>query len=593
MKKSSTTKQRNIAIIGIGPRGGYALENFIASLNEKSDLSQIHLLLFEQTGNFGNGKVYETTQTESNWINIPERVLLLEKREAITFAELQIPSFPSYHEWISKDFKKIPKEHIDTYPPRAKIGTYLQQRLKSILTPLSENKIVTLVESYVEKVSMSEAYKASIKTTTKVYEAIDEVLLTIGHQPTELSEQLVEWKKFASNKKHLNLFTSPYPISNFLNHNNLTNKSIVGIRGFGLAMIDVARAIALNFGNFTIEDEYTKKCTFHANKTYQGKLIPFSLDGLPAVPKPLNASIDEKFKPTEKQLSEFASHVGNSEIQKKASSPDFLLEAFAPIAATIYEQLENVHHKEKLTHKEVETIIKKWLKDSEYQHNTIVPTNQPIKKIMQDFVAMATDNKPFSLDFCVGQVWRHCQPTMYEALSFSECNEDVFAEIIALDESTKRYSYGPPVESLQQMIALIEANVLEVDMISDPDFELTKNGWKFLANGTTETATVMINSVLNPPKVKSVNAPIVESLLSSNLIQMVHDDLGIMTDENGYVISNDKAHVIPIALLGRLAKGTIIGVDAILECYGSRPKKWATEATKRHIDALKESKISS
>mgnify|MGYP003683096875 CR=1 FL=1 len=591
MKKAS--KNKNIAIIGIGPRGGYALENFIKSLAEKTNELHLHVYLFEQTGNFGNGKVYETNQIESNWINIPERILLLEKREVIKFSELQIPSFPSYHQWTEKDIEKQSKEQVDNYPPRAKIGTYLQERLHSIITPLQENNIVTLVKDKVEKVSLSEDYKVSIATKTEDYNDLDEILLTIGHQPTELSDQLLEWKEFVSNKNQLALFTSPYPIRNFLNHTNLTGKSIVGIRGFGLAMIDVARAIAQQFGKFTIKDDYTRKCTFTPNENYKGKMIPFSLDGLPAVPKPLNALVDDLFKPTKKKLSDYESLIGNPETQKKASSVDFLLKAFAPIAAKIYLQLDTTFHQGNLSLEETENIIIKWLKDPEYKHPAILSSNQSVKKMMQDFVAMATKQKPISLDFCVGQVWRHCQPSMYEKLSFNDCDEEVFADIIALDESTKRYSYGPPVESIQQMIALLEAQKLDVNFVSDPDIELTNEGWKLSSDSNTETVTAMINSVLDPPKIKAVKSSIIESLLSSDLIQIVHDDLGIMTDENAYVISNDKRHDIPIALLGRLAKGTIIGVDAILECYGSRPKKWAKKASDRHILSVSGSKISS
>ncbi|WP_046757507.1 FAD/NAD(P)-binding protein [Kordia jejudonensis] len=587
MEKSITRTKRNITIIGIGPRGGYALENFILSLEGKTDLSKINLLLFEQTGNFGNGSVYETTQIESNWINIPERILLLEKRATITFPKFEIPSFPSYHDWIETDFEKKPKKHIDHYPPRAKIGRYLQQRFQSIITPLVHNAIVTLIESQVEEVIVSETYDISLKTDAKVYKNIDEILLTIGHQPTELSEQLLAWKKFASNKSNVTLFTSPYPIVNFLNHQNVTDKSIVGLRGFGLAMIDVARAISMNFGEFTLEDSYTRKCSYQPNKEYSGKMIPFSLDGLPAVPKPLNALMDDLFKPTETQLSDYTSLIGNPTTQKNASSPEFLLKAFAPIAAKIYLQLKTTFYNEKMSLEETENTIIQWLKDPEYKHASILPNNQPVKNIMQDFVAMATGNKPISLDFCVGQVWRHCQPSMYTALSFNACHEDVFAEIIALDESTKRYSYGPPVESIQQMIALIEAGKIDTKFLSDPDFELTDDGWNFHNKSHSETATIMINSVLDPPKIKVVKSPIIENLLSSDLIQMVHDDLGIMTDEQAYVISENEDHFIPIALLGRLAKGTIIGVDAILECYGERPKNWAEKASNRHVEALR------
>ncbi|GAL79741.1 hypothetical protein JCM19274_3153 [Algibacter lectus] len=85
------TNQRILAIIGTGPRGGYALENLIKELIKANGLSNIHILLFEETGLFGNGQVYKTNQVPSNWININERILNLEKREAINIDKIKIP----------------------------------------------------------------------------------------------------------------------------------------------------------------------------------------------------------------------------------------------------------------------------------------------------------------------------------------------------------------------------------------------------------------------------------------------------------------------------------------------------------------------
>jgi len=125
---------------------------------------------------------------------------------------------------------------------------------------------------------------------------------------------------------------------------------------------------------------------------------------------------------------------------------------------------------------------------------------------------MATGEQAVSLDYCIGQVWRHYQPSIYEALSFNQCPNSVFAAIIALDESTKRYSYGPPAESIQQLLALTEAGSLNLGLINDPDIDLTDEGWQFHHLGNSITATMMIDSVLDTPKIKSVNSPIVKNI---------------------------------------------------------------------------------
>ena len=578
------TNQRTLAIIGTGPRGGYALENLIQELIKANSLSNIHILLFEETGLFGNGQVYKTDQVSSNWININERILNLEKRETIDIDKIKIPAFPSYHEWIDKDFNKITNTEADTYPPRAQVGEYLKQRFQTLANPLLTANIISLVKEKVTEVET--ASKIVLKTNSNTYKNIDEVLLTIGHQPTFTSKQIKEWEAFASGKSNINLFQSPYPIAQFLNCDNITHKSKIGVRGFGLAMIDVVRGIANKFGDFIITDENTKACSYKTDYKITDLFIPFSLDGLPPAPKPLNAEIDNWFKPTKKQISDFEDIIKNTSTQKKAESLLFLIQAITPIVAKIYQKLPQYYLPE-LPKKDIETITEKWLLDQTYQHPTIIPQQQPADQSMQNFVGMATGKKAISLDFCIGQVWRHCQPSIYDKLSFNSCSDKVFSEIIKLDESTKRYSYGPPVESVQQMLALHEAGVMTLDFVNNPEFELTNNGWKMLVNQKAKTVDIMIDSVLDAPKINAVNSPIIKNMLTNDLIEAVHDELGVATDENAYIISNNSNNKPSIALLGRLAKGTVIGVDAILECFGTRAKNWAKKATEHHVNWLK------
>lgn len=575
---------RKIGIIGLGPRGGYALERLIVELAKQDCLSTIHISLFEATGNFGNGQVYDLVQNTSNWINITERALELEKRKTISTKILKIESFPSYHEWIDKDFDSLSKDEIDTYPPRAKIGKYLSNRFQSLIKPLIQAKIVSLHKEEVKKIDWIAYNQLKITTDSSIHDAFDEILITIGHQPTKLSEQIMDWDKYATNNDTVTLFKSPYPVAHYLQHKNLKPTSTIGIRGFGLAMIDVVRAIAGKYGEFTMNDKNNGSCTYQTKYEIKNMFIPFSLDGLPPVPKPLNARIDSWFEPSKTAILNFEKQIGNTQIQKEAKNTHFLIAAFTPIAANVFATVSNTINTQKVSQQEIEKIIRHWLKDQSIEHALITPTNQAVEKSMHNFIAMAKGKAPVSLDYCIGQVWRHCQPTIYKALSHNECSDEVFAEIIALDEATKRYSFGPPVESIEQLLALTKAGILNLDMVKDPTIKTTNEGWQFEHSSKSITATIMIDSVLDSPKIKAVSSPLVQNMLDDGFIKVVHNDLGVTTTENGYLISSDENQKVPIALLGRLAKGTVIGVDAILECFGARPRQWAQKAAQNHID---------
>lgn len=581
-------KFRKIAIVGVGPRGGYGFERLILELSKQSKLSNLHLTLFEATGNFGNGQVYDLNQNPSNWLNITERILELEKREAIENNVITIPSFPSYHQWIQKDFDNISAKNSDTYPPRAQLGKYLSERFQSLIQPLVQADLATLYAERITELSLQKDHKIIIASNTATHEPFDELLLTIGHQPTELSEQIAAWENYATANSKVALFSYPYPVTAYLEHEQLTAESKIGIRGFGLAMIDVVRAIANKFGRFESTNRDDQPCSYKSEYEMKSMFMPFSLDGLPPVPKPLNAQVDSWFKPSDASLNTFGAKIGDTATQKSAASPDFLIKAIAPIVAEVFASLPNSVSNQDLSNEEdIEKLTTLWLQDQSFEHQYIVSTKQSAVKSIQAFVGMATGKSEISLDYCIGQVWRHCQPTIYEQLSFNACADEVIAAIIALDESTKRYSYGPPVASMTQLLALVDAGVLNLTLANDPAIELSDQGWKLSKYGNSSTVSMMIDSVLDSPKIKAVKSPIVKALTSQDLVEAVHDDLGVVTDDNGYLIPLKSDQIIPIAFLGRLAKGTVIGVDAILECFGPRPRQWAKEASNRHVNWLK------
>ena len=124
----------------------------------------------------------------------------------------------------------------------------------------------------------------------------------------------------------------------------------------------------------------------------------------------------------------------------------------------------------------IQDLVKDWISNECNVHELFVSRSLPMNEMIRAFINMSVDDSKASLDYCIGQVWRHCQPTIYKSLSHNSCSDEVFNEIINLDERLKRYSYGPPVLSLLQLEALINADVIETSFLDDPDIDLTLSG---------------------------------------------------------------------------------------------------------------------
>lgn len=576
-------KNNHIAIVGVGPRGLSALENLCVE-SSKSTLTKVHIFLFETAEDLGAGCVWSLSQPETNWSNISERALKdLSGRKEIDWNGIVIPSFKGYEDWNND--KNIRKQNkIDSFPPRSKMGRYLKERFDSISNVLVDKNLVTIIKRRIQKVE----YKGNsfVLTDNKLKEYIfSEVVLTIGHQDTCDSDQIKKWEFHAKDKNKIILFKDPYPVYQFMDKISAQKECVIALRGFGLAMIDVCRALTIgNGGNFEIVDSESRKLKYIPGTHSPKMILPFSLDGLPPVPKPLHAQIDNWFLPSKDVMNNFCLEirkVASGEVKVKDDS--FLISSIAKIASKVYFDLGSKSYVHTLNIEEISKIVTNWLKDPRYTHPLLVSHEMDTKKSIETYVNMATGAGLISLDYCIGQVWRHCQPNLYKELSHSSLSDEIMSSIIKLDEESKRYSYGPPVESMQQLLALISEGIINLDYVKDPDITMTNEGWKFISNTKKTEANVMINTVLDPPKILDVTSSLIKELLKNSVIRPIHSQLGVETSIDGRVKLKTSNTIISLAMLGRLCKGSVIGVDAILECFGPRIKDWAKGVVERCI----------
>ena len=563
----------DVAIVGCGPRGLSALESlFFKAISQNV---KPNVLLVETTEYPGAGLVYSLKQPDSNWLNVSTRTLGIPPREQIKFEEFIIPAFDDFQTWSGYAKKELHETATDEFPLRSQVGRYLYERFQSIANILFEQGLLTFIESEVDHIDIktNEVWLRIIGGTCFKSK---ELALCIGHQPIAFDEQLKSWLKGTKSSNVCELFTQPYPIPDIKPIIEKSNTKIVAIRGFGLAMIDVMRGLTTECGGaFKIINKSTRRMKYIASGNEPKMIVPFSLDGLPLTPKPLNHKIDKWFIPSHSQRNAYEESINHSITNKKLTSIQFLLDAISPIIVDRFMALNDRSIEHSLSFNEIEALIFAWSKDEDFEHELIISKKLNAITMLRKYVDMANGTGVISLDYCIGQVWRHCQPTMYKLLSFAPISDDLIAKIVQFDERLKRYSYGPPIDSLQQMITLIECGIVNLDFVKDPKISLHTKEWKLINEDNTCCSDIMINSVLDAPEIVKVVSPIIKSLLSNPLVEPLHDNLGVRTHKDGMIENLDKNVNIPIAVMGRLAKGTLIGVDAIAECFGSRSHSWA------------------
>ncbi|WP_151674842.1 FAD/NAD(P)-binding protein [Patiriisocius marinus] len=569
-----------IAIIGFGPRGLACLENIILEVSNQSKSNELQLYVFEPSKNLGTGKAWNIDQPKTNYINISDHALQnLKGRETIHFNDVEIPSFPSYTQWCLEN-NKVEKTdgNKDFYPPRSQMGNYLNERSNSICAILIKNDILTV---YREKViSIINKNDFQIINTIERAVKVQECLLTLGHTSTRDSEETKLFKEHSTNND-VQYIHNPYETT-FV-QDDMSN-TVVAIKGFGLSMLDITRQLTnYKFGNFK-EKENSNYLEFCAEKGCVSKIVPYSFDGLPCVPKPYGRIVDDLFKPSIQQLNTFELFLRNALSQpENCENLDFIITPFSEIVTELFIKISDTNCSED----EINYVAKKWLGDMKTTHRLVLDTKLPTVDYMRKTVEMARGTIKPSLDFTIGQVWRHVQPTLYRLFAFSGIRGELMKDVVDLDQSTKRYSYGPPLESILQLIALSEASILDLNYVSDPKVTTVSNGWKIeneFENNKEVIAGMMCNSVMDSPILKEFDSPIFDSLKKQNLITSVVNDLGVATRPDATMISpQDNDEVVSISVVGRNAKGSVLGTDAILECFSPETQDWAKGIVSRRF----------
>ena len=569
-----------IAIVGVGPRGLAALESLFIAKKTFNSNSKIKVILFEASAYPGAGQIWTPNQVETNLSNVHERNLSnnLAGREALHFDDVFIPEFPGYKNWLTTAEADYSKQ--DVFPSRSKLGSYLNERFNTLKTALEGADLVTLYQKEVVQVEPSQ--NGCIVFTYDAQFEVDEAVLTIGHQPTYDSDQLKNWAEHAE-VNDLKLYEDPYPVG-ALETDSISAETTIALRGFGLSMVDQVRALSIGFGGVFKEKEDSIYYEYIPSEKAPKQLVAFSLNGLPPAPKPVSASVDSWFKPNEQETQSLINAIEKAE-QNADSIKDasFLIEALAQMTASVYLRMEAHSRKHELNLKELAQLTAQLITEPKTSHDLILKHDLPALEAMQCLLQMAYGKVAISLDYCLGQVWRYALGILYHDYTYLNLPDAAIVDVVKYIEASKRYSYGPPVASLQQLIALVEANVLNLDFVNDPKITPVKNGWQLEKNNKTVVAQVMVNSVIDAPQIVAVSSGLIQQLLADKRIDPVSYKLGLHTLEDGRIISQGGNTHQNIALLGRLAKGSIVGVDDLIECFGKPARKWAAGV----IDRLK------
>nr|WP_325248545.1 FAD/NAD(P)-binding protein [Amylibacter sp.] len=546
---TATTTAIRIAIIGAGPRGLGALESLVTALLGRK--ASLELTTFDDLQLAGAGPNFDPSQTPHCILNIP-------MREVDISPTLPLPC-GDFSDWQ----KQNGFTDADRFPTRAELGAYLMARFRDVTE--TDGLAIRLTAHKTKATRLLRKNGAwHVATATSSFGPFDEILLIPGQPQTPPDDQWAAWQKHANTGKASTI--NAYPDRQLLDAaQDWTGKNI-GIRGLGLSTFDVLRVLTIGLGGRFEDGSYLRSGAEPA------RIFAFSLNGQPPFPKPVDAALDARFDLNTQEIDRFQSAVEKATQLAPKAALETICAALGQATLRIGTEMGAGWDR---------ADVSAWFateRRSPGDQETLDPA-QTLKSGIQ----MALGATPPSVGYSIGQIWRKLQNQLRASFNSAQIEPDTAQAIVGFDEGLKRYSYGPPLRSAQELLALLDCKLVSLCVVDDPDIKCIPDGWHLQEDDAEAKVSVMIDAVLAPPKLAAISDPLLVQMKSDGVIQDFYDGSGAQTCADGQLVGTDGVPQTGLSLLGRLALGSVIAADSIHDCFGASSDRWAKGVLERGI----------
>lgn len=297
-----------VTLIGCGPRGITLLERLLAvvKISEVKDDLIINII---NSGGLGYG-VHETNQPTSLLVNTVASQITMFTDESVADAG-PISIGPCFFTWaqdagykydeLNREYTKKSGRELNPndYLPRAIFGEYLHWVAEKILQELYQYCSVRIVDASVLEVNKIQENKFQINLDNGDQLYSDYVLLATGHSQNELNKRekylYEKINTFKSANPKLSFIANPYPIS-------YTTKIVdsgvtVAIEGFGLTAVDILSELTTGRSGKFVNKGNGRY--LYVKSGLEPKVVLYSKTGMPFCGRATNQKgVSGQYKPT-------------------------------------------------------------------------------------------------------------------------------------------------------------------------------------------------------------------------------------------------------------------------------------------------------
>lgn len=237
----------SVGIIGMGPRGLSLLERLIANLNSMS-MSQEIIIHVIDSNSIGPGKVWRTDQSRHLLANTVASQVTVFTDESVDCEGPIVPG-PSLYDWAKclayigfdepydeEIIKEAQQLQPDSYPTRAFYGHYLRWVYKRLIKHLPSNiKVYSHVTTATGVDDLPIGKQIIYLKDEPEYLIVDAVVLCLGHIEVDLTDKEKEIQNFANQQ---GLYYIPPSNPSDICLDDIESGKPVILRGLGLNFFD-------------------------------------------------------------------------------------------------------------------------------------------------------------------------------------------------------------------------------------------------------------------------------------------------------------------------------------------------------------------
>ncbi|MDF1740072.1 MAG: FAD/NAD(P)-binding protein [Verrucomicrobiales bacterium] len=523
------------AIVGVGPKGTYALERLLAGLANQRSHDEVEIDLFEASGFFGSGQIYSPLNPDYLLLNYSaDNVDMWSNRGR---NDSGVSWTPTLLEWLNQTLAA--SYTGDDFVPRQLVGRYLHDGFEDLvfsapptvtirIFPASSTSAVSLKHG---KFRLQSPGRAPARRVD-----YDRVLLSTGHQFRSSSESL-----FSSDRE----VSSVFPVQQL---DKVTPGTSVAVRGLGLTFIDCVLALTEGRGGTFIKKE-NGSYHYRPSGKEPSTILPYSRSGdlmttrAPSSRRFISDAVDAP-------LLEMADAQSGRQVDFESEVLPLIRSALAKFPG--HPQPPSFPKQPRDHHARCVATLRNDLADITFQR---IAANRP-------------------------SVWSKAAPGFRRLYEFGGLTPSSHREFDRKWSGIlSRQSFGPPPENAEKLLALTGAGILRFDFSRSPRVESTKEGFALSSDNESTKAHYHINATIpgNRGDTPSLS-PLYRSLLESGAGQLFRNgDYSpgcLKIDREGQLIAANGSRS-PIHLYGTPTEGIVFDNDTLSRDANNFADSWA------------------